>query len=101
MLRAQAAVREGKSLATALGETELLPAITASRLRAAEDSALPETLEALASEHVALADFYARRFVTIVEPAMVVIVALAVGSVILTLFAPLAELWRVVARLSG
>ncbi len=100
-LRAQAAVREGKGLAAGLADIELLPAPTLCRLRAAEERNLPAVLQALSEEHLALADFYARRFVTILEPTMVVVVGLLVGAFAAALFAPLTDLMRITSQLSG
>lgn len=98
-LRAQAAAEEGTGLAESLAATELLPPLSLSRIRAAEPKAVADTLQSLAQEHLRLADYYARRFVTILEPTLVLILALIIGLVVMSVFRPLYHIWQTVGWL--
>ncbi|MCD6351767.1 MAG: type II secretion system F family protein, partial [Armatimonadetes bacterium] len=100
-VRAEAAVREGKSLASALAELELLPEPTLARLKAAEGKSLPATLTAISAEHLDLADFYARRFVTILEPTIVIVVGLMVMAFAVALFGPLVRIIQTLGALTS
>ena len=100
LLPAQVATEEGQPIARALASIEWLPETARSRLLSATPASFAEAAEALAREHRRLADYYARRFVTIAEPAMVIIVALAVGAIAVATFGPVVRLITVISQLS-
>ncbi len=100
LIPAQSATDSGQPVARALSSLAWLPETVRSRLLAATPESFSSIAEALAAEHRRLADYYARRFVTIAEPAMVVIVALAVGAVAVATFGPAVRLITIVTQLS-
>jgi type II secretory pathway component PulF len=96
-LRAQVAAEGGAGLGHSLASMELLPAATLARVRAASGGKLSTTVAALAREHRQLADFYARRFVILAEPVMVLAVAVGVAALAAATFGPLLALLRSLA----
>jgi type IV pilus assembly protein PilC len=91
-------VREGSGFAEALSAQEVFPSVA---IKMAE---VGESTGALAEMLNSLADFYDEeinsdlsRFVTLIEPALLVIMGLVIASLLLALYMPLFQLSGVVS----
>jgi type IV pilus assembly protein PilC len=92
-------VREGRSLAAALGERGLFPDVALKMVEVGESTG------ALQDMLTSVADFYDEenetalgRFVTMIEPMLLVIMGLVVGVLLLALYLPIFELSSQVQR---
>ncbi len=92
-------VREGSAFAAALEEQKVFPPV------AVKMTEVGESTGALAEMLNSLADFYDEeietdlgRFVTLVEPALLVVMGLVIASLLLALYMPLFQLSGVVAQ---
>ena len=92
-------VREGRSLAAALGDRRIFPDVALKMVEVGESTG------ALQDMLTSVADFYDEenetalgRFVTIIEPTLLVIMGLVVAVLLLSLYLPLFELSTVIQR---
>ena len=92
-------VREGGAFAAALDERKVFPAV------AVKMAEVGESTGALADMLNSLADFYDEevetdlgRFVTLVEPALLIVMGLVIASLLLALYLPLFQLSGVVSQ---
>ncbi len=90
-------VRGGQSLASTLAERGTVPDVAIKMIEVGESTgALTEMLNSLADFYDEEIDTEVSRFVTIIEPAMLVIMGLVIASVVLALYLPIFELSSVV-----
>ena len=90
-------VREGQSLASTLAERKTVPDVAIKMIEVGESTgALTEMLNSLADFYDEEIDTEVSRFVTIIEPAMLVVMGLVIASVVLALYLPIFELSSVV-----
>jgi type IV pilus assembly protein PilC len=92
-------VREGEAFAASLAERQMFPPVA---IKMAE---VGESTGALAEMLNSLADFYDEeietdltRFVTLIEPALLVVMGLVIASLLLALYMPLFQLSNVVSQ---
>ncbi len=87
---AQRDVREGQPLARSLESTSALPAVFVWRAAVGESTGqLPEAFEALADHYRGLTRQLTRHFSVLIEPLLIILIAIFVGAIVLGLFAPL------------
>jgi type IV pilus assembly protein PilC len=86
-------VREGKSLALAMTEQNLFPDVALKMVEVGESTgALQDMLNALADFYDEDIDTALARFVTLVEPALLVIMGLVIAGLLLALYMPVFQL---------
>ncbi|HJU43594.1 MAG TPA: type II secretion system F family protein [Vicinamibacterales bacterium] len=90
-------VREGQSLAATLLERQTVPDVAIKMIEVGESTgALTEMLNSLADFYDEEIDTEVSRFVTLIEPAMLVLMGIVIASVVLALYLPIFELSSVV-----
>jgi len=90
-------VREGQGLAATLAERKVVPDVAIKMIEVGESTgALTEMLNSLADFYDEEIDTDVSRFVTMIEPAMLVFMGLVIASVVLALYLPIFELSSVV-----
>ena len=90
-------VREGQGLAATLAERKTVPDVAIKMIEVGESTgALTEMLNSLADFYDEEIDTEVSRFVTMIEPAMLVFMGLVIASVVLALYLPIFELSSVV-----
>jgi type IV pilus assembly protein PilC len=90
-------VREGQGLAATLAERKTVPDVAIKMIEVGESTgALTEMLNSLADFYDEEIDTDVSRFVTMIEPAMLVFMGLVIASVVLALYLPIFELSSVV-----
>ena len=86
-------VREGRSLAAALNESGAFPDVAIKMIEVGEQTgALQEMLNSLADFYDEEIETNLGRFVTIVEPALLVIMGIVIAGLLLALYMPLFQL---------
>ncbi|MCF3652023.1 type II secretion system F family protein [Synoicihabitans lomoniglobus] len=96
--RIHARVKSGESVARPLEESAVFPAMVASMVEVGEETGkLPDMLERIADTYDEEVDNAVAALTSILEPIMIVIMALMVGTVVIALFLPLV---RIVQTLS-
>jgi type IV pilus assembly protein PilC len=91
-------VREGESLAAALAERGVFPAVALKMVEVGESTgALQEMLTNIADFFDEEIDTQLGRFVTIIEPALLVIMGVVIAGLLLALYMPLLQLGSVLA----
>jgi type IV pilus assembly protein PilC len=94
-----ARVREGQSLASTLLERKTVPDVAIKMIEVGESTgALTEMLNSLADFYDEEIDTEVSRFVTLIEPAMLVFMGIVIASIVLALYLPLFELTSVVGN---
>ena len=89
-------VREGESLAGALAERGLFPEVALKMVRVGESTgALQEMLTSIADFFDEEIDTQLGRFITIIEPALLVIMGIVIAALLLALYMPLLQLGSV------
>ncbi len=92
-------VREGESFATALAEHAVFPSVAIKMAEVGESTgALGEMLNSLADFYDEEIETDLGRFVTLIEPALLVIMGLVIASLLLALYMPLFQLSGVVTQ---
>ena len=92
-------VREGQGLAATLAERKTVPDVAIKMIEVGESTgALTEMLNSLADFYDEEIDTEVSRFVTMIEPAMLVFMGLVIASVVLALYLPIFELSSVVSN---
>lgn len=92
-------VREGKGFAATLLERRVMPDVAIKMIEVGESTgALQEMLTSLADFYDEDVETEVARFVTLVEPVMLVFMGLVIAGVVLALYMPLFELSSVVGR---
>ncbi len=91
-------VREGEAFATALDEQAVFPAVAVKMAEVGESTgALGEMLNSLADFYDEEIEMDLGRFVTLVEPLLLVIMGLVIATLLLALYMPLFQLSGVVS----
>ena len=91
-------VREGESLAGALAERGVFPAVALKMVEVGESTgALQEMLTSVADFFDEEIDTQLGRFITIIEPALLVIMGIVIAALLLALYMPLLQLGSVLA----
>jgi type IV pilus assembly protein PilC len=92
-------VREGQGLAATLLERQTVPDVAIKMIEVGESTgALTEMLNSLADFYDEEIDTEVSRFVTLIEPAMLVFMGLVIASIVLALYLPLFELTSVIGN---
>jgi len=92
-------VREGQSFGTALRARGIFPDVAIKMVEVGESTgALEEMLNSLADFYEEEIDTEVSRFITLVEPAILVVMGIVIAVVVLALYMPLFELTSVVSR---
>ena len=91
-------VREGESLAAALTERGVFPAVALKMIEVGESTgALQEMLTSIADFFDEEIDTQLGRFITIIEPTLLVIMGIVIAALLLALYMPLLQLGSVLA----
>ncbi|MGE5358781.1 MAG: type II secretion system F family protein [Bacteroidales bacterium] len=92
-------VREGESFSTALNDQQMFPPVAIKMAEVGESTgALGEMLNSLADFYDEEIETDLARFVTLIEPALLVIMGLVIASLLLALYMPLFQLSGVVSQ---
>ncbi|MEP6782673.1 MAG: type II secretion system F family protein [Acidobacteriota bacterium] len=92
-------VREGQSFATTLLERQTVPDVAIKMIEVGESTgALTEMLNSLADFYDEEIDTEVSRFVTLIEPAMLVFMGIVIAGIVLALYLPLFNLTSVVGN---
>ena len=87
------AVKEGESMSGTMGRTGAFPAVLTGMVQVGEETgALPEMLTRVAGTYEEEVDNAVEALTSLVEPTMIVVLAVAVGTIVIALFLPLIEL---------
>jgi len=91
-------VREGQSLASAMLERDVFPDVAVKMVEVGESTgALQEMLNSLAEFYDEEIETEVARFITLIEPVILVIMGIVIAGVVLALYMPLFELSTVVS----
>jgi type IV pilus assembly protein PilC len=91
-------VREGEGFAAALMERKLVPDVAIKMIEVGESTgALQEMLNSLADFYDEEIETEVARFVTVIEPALLIIMGVIIAVIVLALYLPLFELTAVIA----
>ena len=94
----QQRVQEGQSFATALGERGIFPDVAVKMVEVGESTgALQEMLNSLADFYDEEIETEVGRFITLIEPIILVFMGAIIALVVLALYMPLFELTSVVS----
>ena len=94
-----ARVREGQGLAATLLERKTVPDVAIKMIEVGESTgALTEMLNSLADFYDEEIDTEVSRFVTLIEPAMLVFMGIVIASIVLALYLPLFQLTSVIGN---
>jgi type IV pilus assembly protein PilC len=92
-------VREGQGLAATLLERQTVPDVAIKMIEVGESTgALTEMLNSLADFYDEEIDTEVSRFVTLIEPAMLVFMGVVIASIVLALYLPLFQLTSVIGN---
>lgn len=92
-------VREGQGLAATLLERQTVPDVAIKMIEVGESTgALTEMLNSLADFYDEEIDTEVSRFVTLIEPAMLVFMGIVIASIVLALYLPLFQLTSVIGN---
>lgn len=88
-------VKEGETIAGTMEATKIFPSSMLTMVSVGEDSSkLPEMLEKVANRYEEEVDNAVNAITSIIEPIMIVILALIVGTIVLAIFLPMVELLK-------
>lgn len=86
-------VKEGESIANPLAVTGIFPAMVTSMIEVGEETgALPEMLAKIADAYDEDVDNAVASLTSLIEPIMIVILALLVGTIVIALFLPIVSI---------
>jgi len=92
-------VREGQSFSATLLDRKTVPDVAIKMIEVGESTgALTEMLNSLADFYDEEIDTDVARFVTVIEPAMLVFMGVVIASIVLSLYLPLFQLTSIVGR---
>jgi type IV pilus assembly protein PilC len=87
------AVKEGESMSGTMGKTGAFPAVLTGMVQVGEETgALPEMLTRVAGTYEEEVDNAVEALTSLIEPAMIVVLAVLVGTIVIALFLPLIDL---------
>lgn len=91
--RAQNSIREGRSISDPLGETGIFPPMVLQMIAVGEESgSLEQMMERVAAIYDYEVEQTLSRLTSLIEPAMIVFVALIVGLVVISIIAPMYQM---------
>jgi type IV pilus assembly protein PilC len=94
-----ARVREGQSFSATLLERQTVPDVAIKMIEVGESTgALTEMLNSLADFYDEEIDTEVARFVTLIEPAMLIFMGIVIASIVLALYLPLFQLTSVIGN---
>jgi type IV pilus assembly protein PilC len=92
-------VREGQGFASTLLDRKVVPDVAIKMIEVGESTgALQEMLNSLADFYDEEIDTEVGRFVTVIEPALLIIMGVVIAAIVLALYLPLFELSNVIGR---
>jgi type IV pilus assembly protein PilC len=92
-------VREGQSFAATLLERKVMPDVAIKMIEVGESTgALQEMLNSLADFYDEEIETEVGRFVTVIEPALLIIMGVVIAAIVLALYLPLFNLTSVISR---
>ena len=95
-------VRDGEPLATPLEQTGVFPTMVTSMIDVGEETGeLPEMLNRIADNYDEEVDNAVSAVTSIIEPVMIVFLAVVVGTIVIALFLPIIELIKNLAGGAG
>jgi type IV pilus assembly protein PilC len=87
------AVKEGEGIAAPLGATAIFPQMVISMIEVGEETGkLPEMLEKIADTYEEEVDNAVGALTSMIEPLMIVGLAVVVGTIVIALFLPLTKI---------
>lgn len=87
------AVKEGEGMTKPLASTEVFPPMVVSMIEVGEETgALPEMLERIAKTYEEEVDNAVEALTSLIEPAMIIFLAIVIGGIVIALFLPLIKL---------
>jgi len=87
------AVKEGEGIAKPLGDTKIFPQMVISMVEVGEETGkLPEMLDKIANTYEEEVDNAVGALTSMIEPLMIVGLAVVVGTIVIALFLPLAKI---------
>ena len=87
------AVKEGESMSGTMGKTGAFPGILTGMVQVGEETgALPEMLTRIAGTYEEEVDVAVEALTSLIEPLMIVVLAVLVGTIVIALFLPLIAL---------
>ncbi len=88
-----AAVKEGEGIAAPLGATQIFPQMVISMVEVGEETGkLPEMLDKIANTYEEEVDNAVGALTSMIEPLMIVFLAVVVGTIVIALFMPLVKI---------
>ena len=92
-------VREGQSFAATLLERKVVPDVAIKMIEVGESTgALQEMLNSLADFYDEEIETEVGRFVTVIEPALLIIMGIVIAVIVLSLYLPLFNMTTVISR---
>ena len=87
------AVKEGEGMTKPLASTEVFPPMVVSMIEVGEETgALPEMLDRIAKTYEEEVDNAVEAMTSLIEPAMIIFLAIIIGGIVIALFLPLIKL---------
>jgi type IV pilus assembly protein PilC len=87
------AVKEGEAMAGPLGATKIFPDMVVSMIEVGEETGkLPEMMEKIADTYEEEVDLAVDALTSMIEPLMIVFLAVVVGTIVIALFMPLVKI---------
>ncbi len=91
--KVQDAVKEGEGIAKPLSNTKIFPEMVISMVEVGEETGkLPEMLDKIANTYDEEVDNAVGALTSMIEPLMIVLLAIIVGSIVIALFLPLVKI---------
>ncbi len=93
VMKVHDAVKEGEGIAKPLGGTKIFPQMVISMIEVGEETGrMPEMLEKVANTYDEEVDNAVSALTSLLEPIMIVVLAVIVGTIVIGLFSPLATI---------
>jgi type IV pilus assembly protein PilC len=93
--RVHDAVKEGESIASPLAATKIFPDMVVSMIEVGEETGkLPEMLEKIADTYEEEVDNAVDAMTSLIEPIMIVFMAVVVGTIVIAMFMPLIKIMQ-------
>lgn len=93
--RVHDAVKEGESIASPLSVTKIFPDMVVSMVEVGEETGkLPEMLEKIADTYEEEVDNAVEAMTSLIEPIMIVFMAVVVGTIVIAMFMPLIKIMQ-------
>jgi type IV pilus assembly protein PilC len=95
-------IREGSPLGVSLGETQVFPTFLIEMINVGEESgSLVDMLDKVAAHFEEDFDFRLNKFLTILEPVLIILVGGMVIFILLTIYLPIFKLWGGLGTVGG